>query len=82
MSRVSSTAVASARMPISVGPMQTVAASRSSWVRSTAVDLVRRYHHQIGVTIRENLEFVARVYNLPKPRQAAVERNRLAAITR
>ncbi len=26
------------------------------WVRETAVDLVRRNHHQIGVTIRENLE--------------------------
>jgi uncharacterized membrane-anchored protein YjiN (DUF445 family) len=26
------------------------------WVRATAVDLVRRNHHQIGVTIRENLE--------------------------
>ena len=26
------------------------------WVRGTAVDLVRRNHHQIGVTIRENLE--------------------------
>jgi uncharacterized membrane-anchored protein YjiN (DUF445 family) len=26
------------------------------WVRDTTVDLVRRNHHQIGVTIRENLE--------------------------
>ena len=26
------------------------------WVRSTAVDLVRQHHHQIGVTVRENLE--------------------------
>jgi uncharacterized membrane-anchored protein YjiN (DUF445 family) len=26
------------------------------WVRSTADDLLRRYHHQIGVTVRENLE--------------------------
>src|SRR5206468_9740729 len=26
------------------------------WVRATAVELVRRNHHQIGVTIRENLE--------------------------
>jgi uncharacterized membrane-anchored protein YjiN (DUF445 family) len=26
------------------------------WVRSTTVDLVRQHHHQIGVTIRENLE--------------------------
>ncbi len=25
-------------------------------MRGTAVDLVRRNHHQIGVTIRENLE--------------------------
>jgi uncharacterized membrane-anchored protein YjiN (DUF445 family) len=31
-------------------------ASFDAWVRSTAVDLVRRHHHQIGVTIRENLE--------------------------
>ena len=26
------------------------------WVRTTAEDLLRRYHHQIGVTVRENLE--------------------------
>jgi uncharacterized membrane-anchored protein YjiN (DUF445 family) len=26
------------------------------WVRATTVDLVRQHHHQIGVTIRENLE--------------------------
>ena len=26
------------------------------WVRATADDLLRRYHHQIGVTVRENLE--------------------------
>ena len=35
------------------------AANRSAfdaWVRSTAIDLVRRHHHQIGVTVRENLE--------------------------
>jgi len=31
-------------------------ASFDAWVRATAVDLVRRHHHQIGVTIRENLE--------------------------
>ena len=31
-------------------------ASFDRWVRATAVDLVRRHHHQIGVTIRENLE--------------------------
>jgi len=31
-------------------------ASFDRWIRSTAVDLVRRHHHQIGVTIRENLE--------------------------
>jgi uncharacterized membrane-anchored protein YjiN (DUF445 family) len=31
-------------------------ASFDGWVRATAVDLVRRHHHQIGVTIRENLE--------------------------
>ena len=30
--------------------------SFDAWVRATAVDLVRRHHHQIGVTIRENLE--------------------------
>ena len=26
------------------------------WVRRTADDLLRRYHHQIGDTVRENLE--------------------------
>jgi uncharacterized membrane-anchored protein YjiN (DUF445 family) len=26
------------------------------WVRRTAQDLLRRHHHQIGVTVRENLE--------------------------
>ena len=26
------------------------------WVRTTADELLRRYHHQIGVTVRENLE--------------------------
>ncbi len=26
------------------------------WVRSTANDLVQRYHHEIGLTVRENLE--------------------------
>ena len=26
------------------------------WVRSTADDLLRRHHHQIGLTVRENLE--------------------------
>jgi uncharacterized membrane-anchored protein YjiN (DUF445 family) len=26
------------------------------WVRQTADDLLRRHHHQIGVTVRENLE--------------------------
>jgi uncharacterized membrane-anchored protein YjiN (DUF445 family) len=26
------------------------------WVRTTADDLLRRHHHQIGVTVRENLE--------------------------
>ena len=31
-------------------------ASFDRWVRATAVDIVRRHHHQIGVTIRENLE--------------------------
>ncbi|MBI2964454.1 MAG: DUF445 domain-containing protein [Deltaproteobacteria bacterium] len=30
--------------------------SFDAWVRETAVDLVRRHHHQIGVTVRENLE--------------------------
>jgi uncharacterized membrane-anchored protein YjiN (DUF445 family) len=27
-----------------------------NWVRSTAADLLRRHHHQIGLTVRENLE--------------------------
>jgi len=31
-------------------------ASFDAWVRATAVDLLRRHHHQIGVTVRENLE--------------------------
>ena len=31
-------------------------ASFDRWVRSTAEDLVRRHHHQIGITVRENLE--------------------------
>jgi uncharacterized membrane-anchored protein YjiN (DUF445 family) len=26
------------------------------WVRTTAQDLLRRHHHQIGLTVRENLE--------------------------
>jgi uncharacterized membrane-anchored protein YjiN (DUF445 family) len=26
------------------------------WIRATADDLLRRHHHQIGVTVRENLE--------------------------
>jgi uncharacterized membrane-anchored protein YjiN (DUF445 family) len=26
------------------------------WVRATAEDLLRRHHHQIGITVRENLE--------------------------
>ncbi len=26
------------------------------WVRATADDLLRRHHHQIGITVRENLE--------------------------
>ncbi|HVM96743.1 MAG TPA: DUF445 domain-containing protein [Candidatus Acidoferrales bacterium] len=26
------------------------------WVRNTAADLLRRHHHQIGLTVRENLE--------------------------
>src|SRR5262249_54093881 len=26
------------------------------WVRATAEDLLRRHHHQIGLTVRENLE--------------------------
>src|SRR5262249_4132569 len=26
------------------------------WVRTTADDLLRRHHHQIGLTVRENLE--------------------------
>lgn len=31
-------------------------ASFDSWVRTTANDLLRRHHNQIGVTVRENLE--------------------------
>jgi len=31
-------------------------ASFDRWVRATTVDLLRQHHHQIGVTIRENLE--------------------------
>jgi uncharacterized membrane-anchored protein YjiN (DUF445 family) len=31
-------------------------ASFDQWIRRTADDLVRRHHHQIGVTVRENLE--------------------------
>jgi uncharacterized membrane-anchored protein YjiN (DUF445 family) len=31
-------------------------ASFDRWVRATADDLLRRYHHQIGLTVRENLE--------------------------
>lgn len=27
-----------------------------AWIRSTVDDLLRRHHHQIGVTVRENLE--------------------------
>ena len=30
--------------------------SFDQWVRRTAQDLLRRHHHQIGVTVRENLE--------------------------
>jgi uncharacterized membrane-anchored protein YjiN (DUF445 family) len=26
------------------------------WVRTTAEDLLRRHHHQIGLTVRESLE--------------------------
>src|SRR4030095_12942866 len=26
------------------------------WIRSTAGELVERYHHEIGVTVRENLD--------------------------
>ena len=26
------------------------------WVRSTAIDLLEKNHHQIGLTVRENLE--------------------------
>jgi uncharacterized membrane-anchored protein YjiN (DUF445 family) len=26
------------------------------WVRATADELLRRHHHQIGLTVRENLE--------------------------
>ena len=31
-------------------------ATFDQWVRSTADDLLRRHHHQIGLTVRENLE--------------------------
>lgn len=31
-------------------------AAFDSWVRATANDLLRRHHHQIGQTVRENLE--------------------------
>ncbi|MGH7896384.1 MAG: DUF445 domain-containing protein [Candidatus Binatia bacterium] len=31
-------------------------ASFDRWVRTTIIDLARRYHHQIGITIRESLE--------------------------
>jgi uncharacterized membrane-anchored protein YjiN (DUF445 family) len=31
-------------------------AAFDDWVRSTADDLLRRHHHQIGLTVRENLE--------------------------
>lgn len=31
-------------------------ATFDQWVRSTADDLIQRYHHQIGQTVRENLE--------------------------
>jgi len=31
-------------------------ATFDQWVRQTAKDLVERHHHQIGVTVRENLE--------------------------
>jgi uncharacterized membrane-anchored protein YjiN (DUF445 family) len=31
-------------------------ASFDAWVRATVVELLRRHHHQIGVTVRENLE--------------------------
>ncbi len=31
-------------------------ASFDRWVRTTAHDLLRRHHHQIGLTVRENLE--------------------------
>jgi uncharacterized membrane-anchored protein YjiN (DUF445 family) len=31
-------------------------ATFDQWVRSTASDLVQRHHHEIGVTVRENLE--------------------------
>ncbi len=33
-------------------------ASFDAWVRATAVELLRRHHHQIGVTVRENLEML------------------------
>jgi uncharacterized membrane-anchored protein YjiN (DUF445 family) len=31
-------------------------ATFDAWVRSTASDLVQRHHHEIGLTVRENLE--------------------------
>lgn len=31
-------------------------ATFDGWVRTTALDLLRRHHHQIGLTVRENLE--------------------------
>lgn len=31
-------------------------AAFDQWIRQTANDLLRRHHHQIGVTVRENLE--------------------------
>lgn len=33
-------------------------ASFDAWVRETAVELLRRHHQQIGVTVRENLEML------------------------
>lgn len=34
----------------------TRSAAFDHWIRQTAEDLLRRHHHQIGVTVRENLE--------------------------
>ncbi|MBI3795862.1 MAG: DUF445 family protein, partial [Deltaproteobacteria bacterium] len=31
-------------------------ATFDQWVRNTAGDLVQRHHHEIGLTVRENLE--------------------------